>query len=99
MEENTKGLILVYYINVTGIRSEDIPSYMGKVSERVSPKTESISEVIFLPVMGQTRVECINPKYITEEELIKEHNSKMYDLNHALSEELDYIKNGRSEKN
>jgi hypothetical protein len=60
--------ILVIYIGIGGIRSEDVDSYMKKVTEKITPRTFE-GEIIVLPtqllVAPDTRIECINPKYIT----------------------------------
>ena len=78
--------ILVVYVGVAGIRSEDINEYIHKLSSKITPKSFE-GEVIFLPIQSyDIRMECVNPIYITDSELINEHTNKMLKLH----EELDY---------
>lgn len=86
------NLILVYYISINGIRTEDIQRYMEEVSTKISAKSIKVAEIIFIPVQGETRIECINPKYITDEELIREHRLKMDILNENLNSNIKSIK-------
>ena len=87
--------ILVIYIGVAGIRSIDIADYVNKISDRISPSTFK-GEIIVIPVQeNDTRIECINPKYITDESLIEEHTNML----NKLKKELDYQTEQLNEKN
>ena len=92
--------ILVIYIGINGIRSEDIDTYMKKVTEKIVPVTFE-GEIIVLPtqmlVAPDTRIECINPKYITEAELIKQHTEMMKKLQDELQVQLDILKQKNNE--
>lgn len=92
--------ILIIYIGIGGIRSEDIDSYMQKVTEKITPTTFE-GEIIVLPtqllVAPDTRIECINPKYITETELIYEHTDLMKKLQEELKIQLDILKQNKNE--
>jgi hypothetical protein len=92
--------ILVLYIGVAGIRSEDIPEYTHRVAEKVIPSTFQ-GEVIILPTQSlyipDARIECINPVYITEPELIKEHVEMMKKLQHELQAQLKLLKEKKNE--
>lgn len=84
--------ILVLYVGVAGIRSEDIPDYMKKVTQKISPQTFQ-GEIIVIPTLSpDTRIECINPKYITDVELIKEHTEIMKKLQEELQFQLNVLK-------
>ena len=86
-------LTIVLYIGVGHIRSADINDYLNSVAARVVPNIEN-AEVIVIPVDGvNTRVECINPKYITDQELIQKHTNLMYEINNELQKQLNLIKN------
>jgi hypothetical protein len=89
MEENK--LILVYYIGVINVEPPEIPEYMKKVRDKISiPDFNGHS--IFIPVNTyDTKIECINPKYITEKELIKKHVSLMKKLNLDLQSHIDEL--------
>lgn len=87
--------ILVIYIGVAGIRGVDIEDYVNKISEKISPSTFK-GEVIIIPVQTiDTRIECINPKYITDESLIEEHTNML----NKLKKELNYQTEQLNEKN
>lgn len=89
--ENTKQ-ILVYYISTIGINTDKIEYYFHQLRERVAAQSVSDdTEIIFAPVLGDTRIECINPKYITDSELIKEHERKMSILHEHLQNQIDQI--------
>ena len=84
--------ILVIYVGVAGIRSEDIQDYVQKVTRRITPKTFE-GEIIIIPSQAlDTRVECINPKYITDADLIKEHTDMMKKLQEELQNQLEQLK-------
>ena len=78
MEKEYK--ILVIYVGVAGIRGEDIPDFVQQISQRITPKTFE-GEIILVPTQSpDTRIECINSKYITEDVLIQEHTELMKKL-------------------
>lgn len=90
--------ILVIYVGVAGIRSEDIPDYVNNISEKITPRTFK-GEIILIPIhSSDTRIECINPKYITDIELINKHENLMKELNSNLQHQSDIIKKGLNEK-
>lgn len=89
--------ILVIYIGVSGIRSEDIPTYTHKVASKIIPETFK-GEIIILPVQSiDTKIECINPKYITDENLINEHTEMMKKLQEQLRYQSELLKNKDNE--
>ena len=84
--------IIVIYIGIKNIRSEDINAYINKVTNKIIPSTIE-AEFIVIPINSlDTRIECINPKYITDENLIKEHSNLISELNIKLNEQLKIIK-------
>jgi len=74
-------LILVVYGNVGSLSPNEIQEYIAQVNRYVaSPTNEYITMVV--PVRDQeTRIECINPKFITNEEMIKRFASDIKDVN------------------
>lgn len=89
---NMENKILVVYVGVAGIRSEDINGFTRKVAEKIIPETFQ-GEVIVLPVQqADTRIECINPQYITDTDLINEHTDMMKKLQEALHSQLEILK-------
>lgn len=95
MEKEYK--ILVIYVGVAGIRGEDIPDFVQQISQRITPKTFE-GEIILVPTQSpDTRIECINPKYITEDVLIQEHTELMKKLKFELQHQLDQLKQNEDE--
>jgi hypothetical protein len=92
--------ILVIYIGIGGIRSEDIDTYMKKVTKKITPTTFE-GEIIVLPtqllVAPDTRIECINPIYITDVELVKQHTIMIKKLQDELQIQLDILKQKNNE--
>jgi hypothetical protein len=89
--------ILVVYVGIAGIRSEDIDNYVHKVVSKIIPTTFE-GEIIVIPIQDvNTRIECINPKYITEPELIQQHTKQMKELQEALLEQIKIIKEEKHE--
>jgi hypothetical protein len=89
--------ILVIYVGVAGIRSEDIDSITHKIVKKIIPETFE-GEIIVIPIQSiDTRIECINPKYITEENLIKEHIEIMKNLQIELQNQLEQLKEKKNE--
>ena len=84
--------LLVIYVGIQGVRSEDIQDFIRRVSERIVPTTFE-GEIIILPIQSpDTRIECINPKYITDAELIQEHSEMMKKLQEELQHQLKQLK-------
>ncbi len=84
--------ILVVYVGVAGIRGEDIEYFVHKIVSKITPTTFE-GEIIVIPIQSlDTRIECINPKYITEENLVKEHTELMKELNDELRHQAEQLK-------
>jgi hypothetical protein len=62
-------IILIHYINVGNIDGNDLSEMMENVVNKFSPKEEDNIISYWIPVReGDTRVECINPKLVSEED-------------------------------
>ena len=89
--------ILVIYIGVAGIRSVDIRDFIEKITSKITPETFQ-GEIIVIPTQSpDTKIECINPKYITDVDLINEHKIIMNKLNYELQLQLEMLKNKKDE--
>ncbi len=87
-----KTKLLVIYVGVQGIRGEDIESFVYKITKRIAPSTLK-AEIIIIPTQSpDTRVECIDPKYITDADLIKEHTEMMKTLQEQLQYQSEKLK-------
>ena len=90
-----KNNILVIYVGVAGIRAEDIPEYVNKVAAKITPVTFE-GEIIYIPIQSNdTRIECVNPKYITDIELINENRTKIKELNEELKFQIKQLKSNK----
>lgn len=72
--------IFVIYLAVGNMDNIDIEKYCRTTADKyINGNIMNISDkVIVLPITGfDSRVECINPKYITDPELIKEHEEML----------------------
>ena len=87
-----KNEILVIYVGVQGIRGEDIEEFVQKVTKKIIPVTFK-GEIIVIPTQSpDTKIECINPKYITYDLLIKEHTEMIKKLQEKLQHQLKEYK-------
>ena len=89
--------ILVAYVGIAGIRSEDVENFVHKVTSKIIPTTFE-GEIIIIPTQSvDTRIDCINPKYITEAELIVGHTEMMKKLQEELHNQYNIIKEQKNE--
>lgn len=94
-------LILVFYIGVEGICDSDVPAYMSEVADYITRGKDESAEFYFIPdpESRTTRVECINPQFLTEER-VKEMEEKSNELMKRLSQAVDkMIENGSKPEN
>jgi hypothetical protein len=90
MQKNNE--ILVIYVGIAGIRSEDIDTYVNRVTNRIAP-VDFNGIIITIPIQSHdSRIECINPKYITNKKLVEKHNELMNTLNENLDIQINQIK-------
>ena len=79
-------LFLVIYLNITDILSEDVVEYINKVAE-VTKFDDSV-RLLIVPVRGEeTKIECINPALLTEEQY-KDVEEKINILKQEVEEKL-----------
>ena len=84
--------IIVIYLGIAGIRSEDIENYVKAVTSKIIPSTFQ-GEIIIIPTqLVDTKIECINPKYITDDNLIKQHTESMKRLQDELKIQEELVK-------
>lgn len=83
----------VLYIGVKNVRSIDIGEYIKNISKIIFPiNIPENSSVIIVPTDSvENRIECIDPLYITDQELINKHNVLLQELNNKL-EDIKYEK-------
>lgn len=89
--------IIVIYVGVAGVRLEDIPDFVQKVTAKISPQTFE-GEIISIPVQSpNTTIECINPVYVTNDDLIKEHTEKIKKLHELLEFQIEQLTQNKNE--
>ncbi len=74
MQEKT---ILVYYINVGNMSSEEVSEFLQNISTGLI-ETEKENNILsyLVPIKDtETRIECINPRLLTEEEYLEAKNA------------------------
>ena len=73
----------VLYIGTRNVRSSDIGEYVEKIVDRLLPiPLPEEATVLVLPTdTTENRLECIDPVYITDENLIFKHNTLLAELN------------------
>lgn len=63
-------IILVVYVNISYIDIADVAEYMHKITDAITFDDSVLR--LFIPIRdSETRIECINPKRIFDEEYVK----------------------------
>ena len=80
-------IILVHYINVGNVGNMDCSDVMEEIVDKFSPKEEDNIISYWIPIKnGETRVECINPKLVSEEDYSEA--KKVLDRNQEIVNEI-----------
>lgn len=91
--------IMVIYIGVAGVRGVDVEDYVHEVTKKISPDSFQ-GEILLIPTQSyDTRVECIDPQYITEPELIQKHTELMKELHDEVTHQIEEMKKKNEEEN
>lgn len=82
-------IILVHYIHIGNMNVNDVSRYMKEFSETCKPKEEDIISY-WIPVKnGDSRVECINPKLISDDDF--NEIKKVLDRNQQIVDDFTKI--------
>jgi hypothetical protein len=91
-KEETK--IVVFYVDVRGVDNYLIPQVIKSIQTEID--TSALSKLnmatIVIPILGNTRIECINPKYIVDSNLIANHQILMKELHEHLEYQIHQLK-------
>lgn len=69
---NKDKLILVAYINISGISDADVSSFLMEATHNLKPEEDDSILFYIIPVRGEeSRLECINPKLVSKEDYEK----------------------------
>lgn len=86
--KDQNNLILVYYISIVNLPVEQQYEYLKRVHEKIYIDRDTIPNfgaAITIPTYGESRIECINPVYITDTDLIKKHERLMAELHESMT--------------
>ena len=90
-------IILIHYINVGNIDGNNVSEMMENVVNKFSPKEEDNIISYWIPVReGETRVECINPKLVSEEDFTEA--KRVLDRNQEIVNDIINWKNKNNRK-
>jgi len=92
--EQEEVKIIVFYVDVRGMDNSKVYDTVKSIQENIdeSPMFKENITTIIIPVLGNTRIECINPKYIVEHDLISKHNDLMKELHDHLEYQIQQLK-------
>ncbi len=80
--------ILVFYLGVANMGYDEVEKYVEQVRTKFFTAEfikNNNCEIFIIPTRERdSRVDCINPVYITDEKLIAEHEEMMKDFNNSL---------------
>ena len=66
---NMKKIILIHYLNVGNMAMADYAVYKDNYFKAL-PKSDDVINYI-VPIRGETKVECVNPVLLTDDEYAK----------------------------
>ena len=84
-------LFLVCYLNIESIRAEDVSEYLYTFAKAFT-YDESVERIIIPTREGESRVECINPVLLTDEQY-KEVEEKVKNLKQEVETSLKTLNN------
>jgi hypothetical protein len=79
---NSTPKIFVYYQGDSNVKDSE-------VAEKLTSLFTDGSVCVVIPTIGQSRLECINPVYITDIELIKKHSLLLEELHEHIRFRLE----------
>ena len=86
---NQDTILLVIYIAVGELPDNDIPEYIKRMKLKIKDEITNVdnSYLFFVPIRsGQTRIECINPKYFSKKDYELKTSKIIIDLEAQVSE-------------
>ena len=77
----------VMYVNVGHMHPSDVDEYSRKILNNFKELETDNSTLFLVPTRtGENKIECINPVYITNDELVKKHEEAIKNLTKKLNE-------------
>ena len=84
-------LFLVCYLNIGSVPNEDVSEYLHSFTEAFT-YDESIERIVIPIRKGESRIECINPVLLTDEQY-KEVEKKVKNLEQEVETALESLNN------
>lgn len=86
-------LILSFYIDIRGVgEASRVGEYLEQVKDVINSQLDSDGKgdvvAFYFPIEGESKVECINPVLVTEQDAIDRFNKSIEKLN-CLNKELE----------
>ena len=91
-------LILAFYIDRRGVDQVDLAEFVNDVKSRFSSLNDSSVAMFFIPIDGDSRIECVNPVLVTEQDAIDNFNIAVGTLNNLISKFTKEEKNEKKDK-
>ena len=93
LSANENSKILVYYLSVKNFTIEEIDIVINNETQRLNSGnilTKMNCICIVIPIFeGESRIECINPNYITSRQLISKHQKLLKNLHKQIKENYE----------
>lgn len=93
-------MILCFYIDIRDVDQNNLNQHLNSVKEAMAASMnrnlkegeENDVMAFFIPVYSESRIECVNPVLVTEQEAIDNFNSAMEELQSLNNKLKDKIK-------
>lgn len=81
---SNEQLILVCYVDISGLNDRDAREVLERVHNQIPDPSDILHYIV--PIKGENRIECINPKLISHDEYDKV--KQILDKNQKIIEEI-----------
>lgn len=78
-------IILVHYIGVGNLSVKEVEQSLHKITTELLPKDDCVINYV-IPTREETRVECLNPKLVSEEDY--KQAKELLDRNQRIVDEI-----------
>ena len=87
--------IYVLYLDIRNISNDLVDEYSLNVTQKFKDTFDGI--FIVIPHYNDSKLECINPKYITEKELIEKNKKAIVEMTKKINQFINNEINGEKE--
>ena len=82
-------IILVHYIGVGNLSTKEVEQHLHKITTELLPKDDGVINYV-IPTRGETRIECLNPKLVSEEDY--KQAKELLDRNQKIVDDIIKLK-------